>query len=159
MVLYCPAKKITYTTCSKNDKMKVMLEWVITACVKTQLLKLSGQKAKNHEKSVRAAILGLGLPFMQVILLLWQLSESNMHITGHFWNSTEITSTWTQILSWKYSKTSFKFTILWRWKKSACYYNLHACVTELNPFHMNFQERCHTCVFCVGICSASAILL
>ena len=117
------------------------------------------RKTKNNEKCVRAAILGLGLPFMEVNLLLWQLSESNMRVTGHFSNLTEITSTWTQFLSWMYSKASFKFTILWRWKKSACYYNLPACMTELNPFHINFQEWCHTCVFCVGICSASAILL
>jgi hypothetical protein len=74
-----------------NNEMIAMLEWVITACIKTQLLKLSGQKDKNHEKSVRAAVCGLGLPYMQVILLLWQPFESNMHVTGRFfelhWNN------------------------------------------------------------------------
>jgi hypothetical protein len=147
-------------TCSKkNDKMKAMLEQVITACVKTQLLKLSGQKDKKPWEICQGSHPWLGTPLhashLTAVATLWIY----MQVTGRFSNLTEITSIQTQFLSWKYSEASFQFTILWRWKKSTCYYNLPACMTELNPFHMNFQEWCHTCVFCVGICSASAILL
>jgi len=79
-------------TCSKkNDEMKAMLVQVITACIKTQLLKLSGPKDEKPWEICQGSHPWLGTPLhashLTAVATLWIYHASYWTLLELDWNN------------------------------------------------------------------------